>query len=163
MPAFPPIVGNQPNILILGSMPGRRSLSEQQYYAHPQNAFWWIMSQVYEIPESISYVERTTRLNEAGVAVWDVLHDCERPGSLDSDIVRQSEQANDFAEFFRRYPSINRVAFNGQAAEKIFKRHCKAVIADHQEIIWTVLPSTSPAHASMNREQKLAIWRGVLT
>ena len=37
--SFKPSIDNNSKILILGSMPGIKSLEEQQYYAHPQNRF----------------------------------------------------------------------------------------------------------------------------
>ena len=143
-------------------MPGQRSLTERQYYAHPQNAFWWIVSKVFQFPSSLTYDERADQLRKAGVALWDVLYDCERQGSLDSSIERHSEQANDFDTFFSNYPSIKRIVFNGQAAEKIFRRHCGAFIKAHSNVTTRVLPSTSPAYASMTKEQKLKIWRSAL-
>ena len=90
MSGFPPIIGGEPRILILGSMPGIKSLEAVEYYAHPQNAFWWIMAQLFELDLRADYPQRCRALIRAGVAVWDVLHDCERPGSLDSSIVRLS-------------------------------------------------------------------------
>lgn len=159
MPAFPPILGANPKILVLGSMPGQRSLDEQQYYAHPRNAFWPIMAELYQFELTTSYAERKQQLVKNHTAVWDVLHNCERPGSLDQNIVKESEQANDFATFFLRHPSIEIVGFNGQAARKIFNRHCKSLYNKHPKIRWVDLPSTSPAHASLSWLEKCKAWR----
>lgn len=163
MPSFPPILGDAAHSLILGSMPSQKSLSEQQYYAHPRNAFWWIMSQIVGAREGADYAERVKCLRAAGFALWDVLHDCQRPGSLDSNIRRDSEQANDLASLFDEHSSIKLIAFNGAAAKQIFMRHCKHVLRQFPYIEWVQLPSTSPAHAAMSREDKLQAWRTALT
>ncbi len=159
MPAFPPIVGDNPSVLVLGSMPGRASLEKQQYYAHPQNCFWWIMAAAFEQPVVDKYAQRESLARENQIAIWDVLYDCERHGSLDSNIVKKSEQVNDFSSFLTEFSSIGRVLFNGGAAHRIFRRHCAGIMRDHPEIEWLQMPSTSPAFASMRPEQKLAIWR----
>ena len=149
--------------MILGSMPSQKSLQEKQYYAHPRNSFWWIMSQLFDFDLSISYLERCLALQNAGVAVWDVLHDCQRKGSLDSAIVKSSEQSNDFDLLLTRYPSISTVIFNGAAAETIFVRHNKKLIQHikqaRTDFHWYRCPSTSPAHASLSKHDKLRAWR----
>ncbi len=166
MPAFAPILGETPKILILGSMPSRISLHERQYYANPRNAFWWTMSELFGFDMSLDYHSKTQALVGSGVAVWDVLFDCERPGSLDSAIVRKSEVANDFKLFFDRYPSISRVIFNGAAAETLFHRHHKSLIQTikrtRSDFSWNRCPSTSPAHASLSKHDKLIAWRDSL-
>jgi len=162
MPAFPALVGHKPRLLILGSMPGQVSLDQARYYAHPRNAFWWIMSQCFDFACSLSYIDRVSKLKSSGVAVWDVLHDCQRKGSLDNNIVRQSEVSNDFATFFRQHNTIIRTLFNGAAAEAIFRRHWVNLIDENPQIEWLRMPSTSPAHASLTREQKTIIWRNAL-
>ncbi len=158
MPAFPPILGEQPTLLLLGSMPGIKSLQQAQYYAHPRNAFWPIMEALFAVDSQSSYECRKQQLIARGVCVWDVLQDCERPGSLDQDIVLSSERANDFTRFFAAYPTINTVGFNGQAARKIFTRHCKALYDSLEHVQWIDLPSTSPAHAAMTLAQKIDVW-----
>lgn len=163
MAAFPPIVGKLPKVLILGSMPGRISLDERQYYAHPRNCFWWIMSELFNVKQSSDYQDRVAQLRRCGVAVWDVLHDCQRPGSLDSRIDRQSEQVNDFWQFLADYASLDVVGFNGRAAENIFLRHFDGLQAEYKNIRWVCLPSTSPAHASMTKQQKLRHWRTLIS
>lgn len=166
MAAFEPILAAAPKVIILGSMPSQISLTENQYYANPRNAFWWIMSQLFQFDQSIDYLDRSLVLQREGVAVWDVLHDCERKGSLDSAIITSSENPNDFNLLFTRYPSISKVIFNGAAAERIFTRHNAKLIQvtkqKRPDFEWHRCPSTSPAHASVSRHDKLIIWRRCL-
>ncbi|MGK0373876.1 MAG: hypoxanthine-DNA glycosylase [Arenicella sp.] len=163
MAAFEPILAGAPRLLILGSMPSQISLRENQYYANPRNAFWWIMSQLFEFDLDMGYRDRIFALESVGVAVWDVLYDCERKGSLDSAIVTNSEQPNDFELLFARYPTISKVIFNGAAAEKIFARHNAKLIQvtkqQRPDLGWHRCPSTSPAHASISKHDKLQAWR----
>ncbi|RBP53262.1 DNA-deoxyinosine glycosylase [Arenicella xantha] len=161
MPAFEPLLGPAPKYLILGSMPGQVSLSARQYYAHPRNSFWWIMSQLFSFELSDDYAQRVELLREHRVAVWDVLSECERPGSLDSNIVRATEVPNDFGSFFRAQPSISIVGFNGAASAALFKRHCGSLMQRYPNIRWIKLPSTSPAYASLGREDKLQAWQAL--
>jgi len=159
--SFPPIADARATRLILGSMPGKASLNAQRYYAHPHNAFWRIMTVLLEVPPDAAYIARVRALQDAKLAVWDVLQSCERHGSLDSSIRRDSEVANNFATFFAQHPRITQVFFNGGAAEAGFKRHCSALLGDPR-FSFQRLPSTSPAHASLRFEQKLAAWRAVV-
>jgi len=144
-------------------MPSQISLREQQYYGNPQNAFWWIMSELLGFPYSLSYAQRTEIIRRSPFAIWDVLAQCERPGSLDSDIVRSTEVSNDLGSFLQCNKNISLIAYNGGAAKAIFRRHCKHFLnADFlaRTPPKTVqLPSTSPAYASINKETKLARWR----
>jgi len=162
MHAFPPLISGNPVVLILGSMPSQTSLAKQQYYAHPRNIFWWLMADIFEFDDSVSYASRVEFLTAAGVAVWDVLQQCEREGSLDSSIQRSTELVNDFAAFFRLNPSVKLIAFNGAAAKQIFMRHCLDVLQQNPDLEWCQLPSSSPAYAAMNKQQKLKIWNQAL-
>lgn len=159
--SFPPIADASATRLILGSMPGVASLSAGQYYAHPQNVFWRIMGALLGFARDAPYSERVAALQRAGIAVWDVLQFCERPGSLDSAILRRSEVANDFLSFFREHRDVKHVFFNGSAAEACFRRHC-AVMFGTGHLRFLRLPSTSPAHASLPFETKLALWRAAI-
>ena len=103
---FPPIAAADARVLVLGSMPSVASLAREQYYGHPQNAFWPIMGRLFGAGPELPYDERKAVLVERGVAVWDVLQSCRRAGSLDTAIDRDSEQANDFATFFRKHRQI---------------------------------------------------------
>jgi hypoxanthine-DNA glycosylase len=154
--SFPPAADEQAATLILGSMPGKESLKQNQYYAHPQNAFWKIMGDLVGTHPTLPYQQRLSALTAAHIALWDVLKTCERQGSLDSDI--QNETANDFASFFNNHPHITHVFFNGAKAEQSFKR---SVLGKQKlpPLEFARLPSTSPAHAGMRYEEKLKAWK----
>jgi double-stranded uracil-DNA glycosylase len=153
--SFPPIVSEQSKLLILGSVPGIASLKAGQYYAHPRNAFWYIMGELFGAGPSLPYERRVELLQSVGVALWDSLQACSRSGSLDASITE--EVANDFPALFAKYPNITHVFFNGSKAQTVFRRHAlPALPEDHH--IFTRLPSTSPAHAAMRLEAKVQAW-----
>ena len=151
---FAPIAGNDARVLILGSLPSKQSIDQKEYYAHPRNAFWSIMQ---ELAGAIgTYQQRTEALLRNGIAVWDVLANSVRPGSLDADIDLATAQVNDFQAFFAEHRTIHRICFNGQAAARIYDRRVAVDLSPPDQ---RTLPSTSPAHAAMNFEQKLELWR----
>ena len=159
---FAPVLGAEPRILILGSMPGIASLEAQQYYAHSRNAFWPIMQAIFDIDVQQPYERRIAGLIEQRVALWDVLASCVRRGSLDSSIDQTTVQANDLSGLLSAEPSISAIFFNGQMAETVFKRHVLASFDGAQASLPRCrLPSTSPANASWSFERKLAAWRVV--
>jgi hypoxanthine-DNA glycosylase len=158
--SFPAIARADARILILGSMPGQASLAAQAYYAHPRNAFWPIMGSLFGFAPDAPYSERTDALRAAGIAVWDVLATCMRPGSLDSAICLETAAMNDFPGFFRRHQAIRHLFFNGTAAESLFRRGVLPELAGVQ-VSSTRLPSTSPAYAGLSFAAKLAAWQAV--
>jgi len=159
---FPPAAQSDAAVLILGSLPGRKSLELQQYYAHPQNAFWKIVAQVFGASSSLPYKRRLEILTANRIALWDVLGAAERPGSLDSSIVHATAKANDFAAFFRAHPRIRRVFFNGQKAEALFRRQVLPALGpEFESLLYEQLPSTSPAHAGMTFAKKLDRWQRI--
>jgi len=161
--SFAPVSAPDATRLILGSMPGARSLADAQYYAHPQNVFWRIAGALFEFDSALPYAERCEALRTARVALWDVLRECVRPGSLDSAIVETSIEPNDLAGFLDAHPAIQLICFNGAKAEQSFSRHVLPRLSDrHRDIPRHRLPSTSPAHAGMDFETKLARWQTVL-
>lgn len=149
------------NVLILGSMPGKASLTAQEYYAHPRNAFWMIMEQLFGISSSAPYPQRLRQLTVKRVALWDVMQACRRKSSLDSDIVDASIVPNDFVSFFDAHPKIDRVYFNGAKAESSYRRHVSPLFASDDPVAYVRLPSTSPAHAAMSLQQKIAAWKQI--
>lgn len=161
--SFPPLCNGSVSLLILGSMPGEASLAADQYYAHPRNAFWPLMTKIYDIDLSLPYAERASALLERGVAVWDVLKSCVRHGSLDSAIVAESVAVNDFPGLFDQCPGIRKIVFNGTTAWKTYKRHVLPYLESRHAALPVVqLPSTSPAHASLDFDAKLQLWRAGL-
>lgn len=159
---FAPVAAADARILVLGSMPGIASLRQARYYAHPRNAFWPIAAQVLGFDPADGYARRLQALQRAGVALWDVLQTCERPGSLDADIRADSLVPNDFAAFFQAHPRIVRICFNGAKAAALYRRHILPRLSAGS-LQYFDLPSTSPAHAAASFEQKLAVWRDALT
>ena len=156
--SFPPVSSADARVLILGSMPGKKSLLEKQYYALPQNAFWKIMGELAGAYPDLPYEKRLDALRASGIALWDVLASCERKSSLDSHI--RKESANDFALFFVQHPHITHVFFNGAKAEQCFKKFVQGKQA-LPPLEFCRLPSTSPAHAGMRYEGKLDAWRAI--
>ena len=159
--SFPPIVDTRATVLILGSMPGHASLKAAEYYAHPQNAFWKIMRHLLGLKSDATYAERTQALRDAGIGLYDVLRSCQREGSLDSSIDKDSQVANNFPRLFRGNPQISHVFFNGTHAETTFQRLVAPNLRGEPKQ-FARLPSTSPAHASLSFDQKLEAWRAVM-
>jgi len=160
--SFPPIADKNARTLILGSIPGTASLAAGEYYAHPRNQFWPIMAELLGTGLLISYHSKTKALIDANIALWDVMQSCYRPGSLDAAIDKDSIVANDFSTFFNHHSRINRVFFNGAAAEQAFRRLVLPTL-NLTAITFCKLPSTSPAHAAMNLQQKLDAWQRVIS
>ncbi len=159
--SFPPVARADARVLILGSMPGKASLAANQYYAHPHNLFWPFMQQLFGVDPALAYRERLDLLQAHGIALWDVLKQCYRSGSLDGDIVETSIVANDFAGFFAQHRQIRRIFFNGSKAEQAFKRYVLPGLTDVGELQLVRLPSTSPANASIPLDKKLASWQRI--
>ena len=158
--SFAPIAHRAASVLVLGSMPGAASLRAGQYYAYAHNAFWPIMGELFGAGPEVAYEKRILLLKRAGLALWDVMASCVREGSLDSDIDEASIVPNDFPAFFNAHPQITHVFFNGAKAETCFRRYVSPDLPD-RGLQFTRLPSTSPAHASLSLQKKLAAWRAV--
>ncbi|MBI4350498.1 MAG: DNA-deoxyinosine glycosylase [Elusimicrobia bacterium] len=158
---FKPVVESAARVLILGSMPGRASLAAGQYYAHPRNAFRRLLGELLGFDPALPYAARLRLLKKNGIALWDVLGSCVRPGSLDSAIEKSSVVPNDLSAFLRRHPGIRRVLFNGSKAEECFNKYVLPSLP-RAGLEFRRLPSTSPAHASKPYPEKLKAWRRAL-
>lgn len=160
--SFPPLADPSARILILGSMPGVASLNAGQYYAHPRNHFWAIMCDLFRQPPILSYQDRCRLLADHHIAVWDVLSCCTRQGSLDSAI--RDEIANDFNGFLALHPHVHHIFFNGAKAASCFGRLVRPNLNDHlfKNLVFTTLPSTSPANASYSFIRKRDVWQQIL-
>ena len=154
---LPPLVSRDTRMLVLGSFPGVASLTCQQYYAHPQNAFWRLLQALWPaspVPGADQYPQRVDWLLKRGLGLWDVYASCEREGSLDSAI--RLPQVNDLAGLLIRCPGLRLIAHNGGESF----RHARVTRALGLPV--HRLPSTSPANASWSFERKLAAWREVV-
>lgn len=161
---FPPSLRADCRILILGSMPGERSLAQGEYYAHPRNLFWPLMGELYGVGRDIAYPERLQRLHEHRVGIWDVLAECNRPGSLDGSIVADSEVPNDIVGLLQNHPGIGVIALNGGKAQQSYRRHVEPQLDAGLRARLRVLamPSTSPANAVIPLAIKRAQWQRLL-
>lgn len=161
--SFPPVARADARVLILGSMPGTVSLVAHQYYAHPYNQFWHIMGVLCDAGRDLPYARRLVRLQERGIALWDVFESCTRPGSLDASIEHSTAIVNDIPELLQRCPHIASICCNGTTSYTAFKRHLSAPVARlRPNLRIERLPSTSPANASWSAARKLAAWRAEL-
>jgi hypoxanthine-DNA glycosylase len=143
-------------------MPGIASLEAVQYYAHPRNAFWPIMADLFDIDATADYSGRIAQISQKPVVLWDTLKCCYRPGSLDSAIERDSVEANDIPGLLQQYEQIHAVACNGATSVNYFRKLVLPELAATSAIELLKMPSTSPANAGMNFAQKLAAWRRLL-
>lgn len=156
---FAPRARPDARTLILGSLPGRRSLELRQYYGAPQNAFWRIMAEITGVPPDADYEVRVAGLLSCGIALWDVLASARRPGSLDANIDRRSLVVNDFQSFFAQHRRIERVCCNGGTALALYRRLVLPTVdAAARSLPLIGLPSTSPAHAAMRYADKRRRW-----
>ncbi len=154
--SFAPIVGEEPKILILGSMPSVASLQRQEYYGHGRNQFWRIMGDLFGFDSQDSYETRKENIMNQGLAVWDVFSACERKGSLDQHI--KEPEYNDIVGFVKAHPGIRVILLNGQKAANTYRKQFRRQLPDIKEI---AMGSTSPAYTIPYKE-KLAQWRIIL-
>jgi hypoxanthine-DNA glycosylase len=148
-----PLVEPDSKILILGTMPGEKSIALQQYYGNKGNYFWKILYAVLEIPFSADYTDRKLLLQKHKIALWNTLQSCERTGSRDDKIINAT--VNDFELFFQRYPTIRIVFFESMAAARMYKQ---LAFIDHR-MEYKTLPSTSGLNAGTSYTGKLEQWQ----
>jgi len=151
-----PVIGPAPRLLILGSFPGEASLAQARYYAHPRNRFWPILGALLDEPlTELAYEARLERIKARRIALWDMLGACRREGSLDAAI--RDARGNDFDALLEAMPGLGAVAFNGATAARAEPGFAARGLATYR------LPSTSPAHAALSHEAKLARWSALRT
>lgn len=142
-------------LLILGSMPGEKSLSAKEYYAHPRNLFWRFIAAISRQPVPETYEEKKELLSTHHIAVWDVCDACIRESSLDTAI--KDEIPNQLDLLLDEYPNIKTIAFNGQKSATLFHKYFRV----RSGYTYLTLPSSSPAHASMPLAKKMELWMGL--
>lgn len=147
-----PVIAPDTRLIVLGSFPGVASLQAQQYYGHPRNHFWPLVSALIGVDlVALPYAQRLQGLREAGIGVWDVYAACRREGSLDSAI--QAAEPNDLDGLRRWAPDLRAIAHNGGESARAMQRTQALGLPVFR------LPSSSPANASWSFERKLAAWR----
>jgi hypoxanthine-DNA glycosylase len=151
-----PVISPDTRLVVLGSFPGVASLAAQQYYGHPRNAFWRLLSALWgEDLVAQPYVDRLAALARHRVGLWDVYRACEREGSLDSAI--RAAEPNDLVSLKTLAPGLRAVAHNGAESARARRATAGLGLEVH------ALPSTSPANAAWSFERKLAAWRAVFS
>ncbi|RNA62016.1 DNA-deoxyinosine glycosylase [Chryseobacterium nematophagum] len=153
--SFPPIIDDHSRILILGSIPGIKSLEKQEYYAHPQNKFWKIIFELFGEELTMDYTEKINMLKKKQIALWDVIDSCERKGSLDSEI--RNEEANQIIELLEKYPNVKTIFCNGGKSYKNLQK----IVGNNFKTPFYLLPSTSPLH-TISFERKFESWKLIL-
>lgn len=151
---LPPVIGPQTRLLVLGSFPSVASLRAQQYYGHPRNHFWPILSALWGVDlVALPYEQRLAEVRRRGLGIWDVYAACRREGSLDSAI--EAPELNDLASLRERAPALQALAHNGGESARAMRFTRALGLPVYR------LPSTSPANASWSFERKLVAWRTV--
>ena len=150
--SFRPIVDPRSRVLVLGTLPGEESLRRRQYYAHPRNLFWPIIFALFGETPCADYAERLAFFATQRIALWDVCEIGERERSADTTIRRERPNAID--RLLDGHRLIRAVAFNGTGARRLYDRH----FPRRPELTYLALPSTSPAHATIDFAGKLARW-----
>lgn len=151
---FEPVIAKDAEILILGSMPSVTSLAKHEYYGFAHNRFWKVMSQIYQMPIE-TYEQKLAIITSQKLALWDVIHACEREGSLDSAI--HSEIVNEIDVLLQQYPSIHTIICNGKKSYQTYMKHFK-----HLNIQVVSLPSTSNANALWKLDKLCMVWKETL-
>ncbi|MDR3250569.1 MAG: DNA-deoxyinosine glycosylase [Tannerella sp.] len=154
--SFAPLVSDDTEILILGSMPGDASIAAGEYYAHPRNRFWKMMATLTGEPLPVSYEEKKDLLKRHKTGLWDLAKTAKRKGSLDTNI--SDATVNDIDGLLKDHPKIKAVGFNGGKAQTLFKANFR----QREGINYIGLPSTSPANAGISFEQICEAWGKLL-
>ena len=157
--SFKPSIDDNSQILILGSMPGVKSLEEQQYYAHPQNRFWKVMGSTCNEPKlsELDYETKLKTLLNNNIALWDTIKSCKRDGSLDSDI--KNEEPNNIRKLLKKYPNIQTICLNGNKSYSAFKKYFPDLLEKYS---CHKMPSTSPTNARYSLDVLTKEWSKIV-
>lgn len=158
--SFNPSIDNSSTILILGSMPGVKSLEEQQYYAHPQNRFWKMLGYIFGVSNlsQTPYKKKLEILLLNNIALWDIIKSCVREGALDSNIT--DVIPNDIRNLLKKYPNIKTICLNGGKSYSVFKKYFPDLL---EKYTCHKMPSTSPANARFSLNKLIEEWASVIS
>lgn len=149
-----PIYNSESKILILGTMPSKKSRELSFYYAHPRNRFWTVMQMLFKETAETS-ADKTALLLRHNIALWDVVYSCDIFGSADSSI--KNVVANDLSRIIAN-SKIDRVFTTGKTAYKLYNKYQ----LDKTGITAVCLPSTSPANAGITLDELIQSYSNAL-
>jgi len=155
--SFDPISNSETTILILGTMPGDKSLELGEYYGHSRNRFWKIISTITDNDLPLTYTDKKALLLKTKIGIWDVAHKVNRKGSL--DIAIENEEPNDLDGFIARHKNLKIIGFNGTKSEVLFDKYFNR----KSDLKYIYLPSTSPANTGIDFDNICKLWRQILT
>lgn len=150
-----PIFDEHSKVLVLGTMPSPKSREAGFYYGHPQNRFWRVMAQLFDEPLARSNDARRSQMLAHGIALWDVLAQCEIVGASDASI--RNPKPNDL-NLILNAASIRAIFCTGAKSFDLYHRLCES--ATEREAI--KLPSTSAANATKRLPDLVAEYRAML-
>lgn len=154
--SFEPISNSKTEILILGSMPGDKSIELKEYYGHPQNRFWKLISFITNNKLPVAYEEKKALLLKTKIGIWDVAKKANRRGSLDRAI--RDVVPNDIENFIIQHKNLNVICFNGKKPEALYDKYFKR----KPDIKYISLPSSSPANVSIDFDTICKKWQQIL-
>lgn len=154
--SFDPISNEDTTILILGTMPGDKSLELGEYYGHSRNRFWKIISTITDNDLPLSYSDKKELLRKSKIGIWDIAHKANRKGSLDSAI--EDEEPNDLDNFIATHKSLKVICFNGTKSQALFDKYFDR----KSDLKYIPLPSTSPANTGVDFDNICKQWRQIL-
>jgi hypoxanthine-DNA glycosylase len=154
--SFDPISDSNSKILILGTMPGDKSIELNEYYAHSGNRFWKIIAEITENDIPRNYDDKKKLLLKSQIAIWDVVYKAERKGSLDIEI--KKEVPNNLNKFIKEHKKLKIIVFNGKKSETLFNKYFKR----ETDIKYISLPSTSPANTRLSYDKLCKIWSEII-
>lgn len=155
--SFAPISNSDTTILILGTMPGDKSIELGEYYGHSRNKFWKVISTITENDLPESYNDKKTLLLKTRIGIWDVAHNAIRKGSLDSAI--ENEQPNEIIDFIKIHHNLKLIGFNGTKSQALYDKYFEREFG----IKYILLPSTSPANTGIDFDGICRKWKQILT
>ena len=153
--SFGPISNSETSVLILGTMPGDKSIELNEYYGHSRNRFWKIIATITNNVLPLTYKEKNALLFKTKIGIWDVVYKAIRKGSLDSAI--EDERPNDLTDFIFKHKNLKVIGFNGAKSEALFDKY----FTRKNEIRYVSLPSTSPANAGIDFNNICKAWRQI--
>lgn len=166
---LPPEICDDSKVLILGDLPGEKSIKRKKYYANNLNRLWRVIYEAFgkTYEDSITYDEKLDFLHSHGIALWDLLESGRRTKirkGFQVKTVIECEVANDFDNFLKKYPNVRVVIINGKTLKKKLDIQNKKTIDEYRKITYAFmkhnvqviyLGSTSGSNGHFEKSHKL--------